>query len=112
MRQDTINEAIRIINRQNIPTWLKEAAIEVLGKYGQHIRESSWTSGCCTEVAPIMFWQGYMEVQLNTRDKRYFPQKSLNTIVREYPQFKRVYFSKTDGSCPDTLVFHYKEPLR
>ena len=112
MNTERIEEAKSIIGKWNkTPDWLKNIIFEVLDKYGQYVYEFTGTSGSVTEVYPIMVWNGYVEFQLNTRDKRHFTQKSLKAIVEKYPQLKRAYFSQTDGSCPDTLVFVYKEPL-
>lgn len=113
MKTEHIKEAKSIIrNKWNkTPDWLKDVIVEVLDKYGQYVYDFTWTSGSVTEVYPIMVWRDYVEFQLNTRDKRHFSKASLNTIVRNYPELKRAYFSQTDGSCPDTLVFVYKEPL-
>ena len=113
MRKEKINEAKRIIADKwvNTPYWVKEVIYAVLDKYGKYVYDYSWMSGSSTEVYPVSVWRDYVDFQLNTTDKRHFTQKSLSKIVERFPQLRGARYSKKDSSCPDSLIFIYKEPL-
>ena len=110
MRKSQIDEAKEIISKRwtKSPDWIKELAIVILDKYGKYIYEYTWLSGSSTEVYPISIWLDYMEVQLNTTDKRHFTKKGLQKIVERFPRLKGANFSKRDGSCPNALLFFFR----
>jgi hypothetical protein len=114
MKKEKINEAKQIIADKwvNTPSWVKEVIYAVLDKYGKYIYDYSWTSGSSTEVYPIMVWSEQVDFQVSTNDKRHFTKKSLLKIVERFPQLKGARYFQNDGSCPNELVFYYKEPLR
>lgn len=110
MRKIKVDEAKETISKKwtKSPDWIKELAIAILDKYGKFVYEYTWLSGSSTEVYPITIWLDYIEVQLNTSDKRHFATKGLQKIVERFPQIKSVKYSERDGSCPNALLFFFR----
>ena len=98
------------MNKQDrIQQFINEFQMENLAK--KYLHKWIWTSGSCTYVYPIMVWKDNITIQWDC-DKRIF-DKFINRIVKKYNDlFESGYFWKTDGSCPSTITFIFKEKLR
>lgn len=113
MNTELINEYKKGLENgfKNVPQWLKDLIVCVLDKYGKRIYDYTWLSGCSTEVYPIEIYRDYLEVQVNTKDKRHFSQKGLDSVVKSFPNLKSARFCKYDGSCPNSLRFYYQKSI-
>lgn len=72
----------------------------------RHIYPYTWLSGSSTEVYPITCWVdgGEIVVQLGTNKKDW--DKAIQRIIKQSNGLiVKGYFSKKDGSCPNTLTF-------
>lgn len=89
---------------QFVQNFLKEEIVQ------KNIYDKEWLSGCCTTVKPIMVWRESIEFQWKS-DRKIF-DKFINRIVAQNSDlFKYGYFSKSDGSCPSSIVFYFNKPL-
>lgn len=98
------------MNKQDrIQQFIDEFQMENLAK--KYLYKGSWISGSCTEVHPIMVWKNDIEIQWDC-DKRIF-DKFINRIVEKYNDlFECGYFWKTDGSCPSTITFKFRDEFK
>ena len=91
-----------------IKQFIDEFQMENLTK--KYLYKRTWTSGSCTEVYPIMVWENDITIQWDC-DKRIF-DKFINRIVEKYNDlFEWGCFWKTDGSCPSTITFKFREKI-
>lgn len=75
----------------------------------RHLYKNTWTSGCVTEVFPIIRWveDGEIVVQLNN-NKNVFEKTIQRIIEKSNGNIIYGYFAQSDGSCPNTLHFFVK----
>ncbi len=105
MKDFNINTIKSPIAREIINAVLSEKTIK------NHVIEHSWTSGCSTEVTPIMLWPDDVEVYVDAQNANYF-KNAINRVMAKHPfLFRDGYFSKSDGSCPSCIRFSYANEL-
>lgn len=74
----------------------------------KNIYTNIWLSGSSTEVIPITV--GQKEIVFQWKSDRNIFDKFINRIVKKYNDlFAYGYFWKSDGSCPSTITFKFKE---
>ena len=103
MRQSTIDSWINHVkSTTSYPSWVGELIIDVFNRYGKFISEYA-------EVT-LYVWHESVEFSLEPKaDKRHFKQSELDKIVKRHNEhFYRGEYQRFDGSCPNTLVFHFK----
>lgn len=72
----------------------------------RYLYNSSWISGCVTEVYPITRWVEDGEIVIQTTAKKDVFEKAIARIIKKSNgNIIYGYFSKKDGSCPNTLHF-------
>lgn len=74
----------------------------------EYLLKYTWISGSSTIVYPIMIWKHDITLQVIT-DRNVF-KSFIERIVNKYSDVI-LYgcFLKSDGSCPSTIKFYYKE---
>jgi len=77
--------------------------------YQKYAYKHYWTSGCCTEVAPVTVNCDSIEIQLACKNLRGIKQ-ALAKLVRQIGEslVKRYYVFKYDGSCPNVARIYFK----
>ena len=77
----------------------------------KNLYEHTWTSGSSTIVYPITVRKNEIVFQWKS-DRRIF-DKFINRTVEKYNYlFESGYFWKSDGSCPSTIVFKFREEFK
>lgn len=76
------------------------------------MKKDNWLSGSSTTVHPVEAYldnngTGNITIQLDV-DKNTFDH-IIELFVNHYPEITDGWFSKSDGSCPNSLYFKYKE---
>lgn len=67
-----------------------------------------WISGSSTIVYPVSVWTASKQIEVQVKRGAWRLRKRIKRIVESNPTaFKRAYFCKSDGSCPDTIIFCY-----
>lgn len=78
---------------------------ELIRKY---IYPHPWISGSCTIVCPVSVWTASKQIEVQVKRGAWRLRKRMKRIVESNPTaFKDAYFCKSDGSCPDTIIFYY-----
>ena len=76
----------------------------------KYLYRHTWLSGSSTYVSPITVWKNEVVLQWDS-DKRIF-DRFIDRIVEKYNNlFSYGYFRKSDGSCPSTIVFRFKNNI-
>ena len=74
----------------------------------KYLLKYAWVSGSSTIVYPIMIWKHDITLQVIT-DRNVF-KSFIERIVDKYSDVIWCgSFWKSDGSCPSTITFYYKE---
>ena len=61
---------------------------------------------------PILFWKRNLEIHLNTKDKRKYPQSRINKVVNAFPAiFAKGVYVKTDESTADYIKYDYTDEV-
>ena len=77
----------------------------------KNLYEHIWLSGCSTRVYPITIRDDEIEFQWKS-DRRIF-DKFINRTVEKYKDiFESGYFWKSDGSCPSTITFKFRDEFK
>lgn len=74
----------------------------------KYLYKYTWLSGSSTTVYPITICEDSIEIQWKS-DKNIF-EKFINRIVKTNTDiFSKGFFWKSDGSCPSTITFCFKQ---
>lgn len=75
----------------------------------KYLYQGIWLSGSSTYVYPITIWNTSKQITIQlTTDKNLF-NKLIKRYKNKYKNIDYAYFWKSDGSCPSTLNFKFKE---
>lgn len=74
----------------------------------KNLRENYWVSGSSTYVYPCMIWEREIVFQLTCYED-IFKDFILEVVDKYSDVIKCGYFWESDGSCPCTLTFVFKE---
>lgn len=76
-----------------------------------NLYEFPWVSGSSTYVYPCMIWGSSIEYQLTCHENIF--TDFITEILDKYKEvFISGYFWESDGSCPCTLVFVFREGVK
>lgn len=74
----------------------------------KYIYPYHWISGSNTTVYPISVWTESKQIVVQAKPGAWRLRKHLKKIAEaNTAMFKNAYFSMSDGSCPDTIIFLY-----
>lgn len=78
----------------------------------KYLYEYTWLSGSSTYVYPIMVYRTkddrIKEITLQIKTDKNVFKKLIERYKSKYNDILYGYFSKSDGSCPSSLVFTFK----
>lgn len=78
---------------------------ELIRKY---IYPHAWMSGSSTPVYPVSVWTESKQIIVQVKRGARRLRKRLQQMIETNKEvFNNAYFRKSDGSCPDTIIFCY-----
>lgn len=74
----------------------------------KYIYPYAWMSGSSTIVYPVSVWTESKQIIVQVKRGAWRLRKRLQKMIEDNKEaFKDAYLSKSDGSCPDTIIFCY-----
>lgn len=74
----------------------------------KYLYPHTWMSGSSTTVYPMTVWTASKQIVVQVKSGAWRLRKHLQKIIETNKEaFNDAYICKSDGSCPDRIIFNY-----